>query len=516
MKIVNHEQGAEESLRDSTPGFQFLLGLVVVLVCGVRNAAAGAAPPAGAKQVLMSKNVDPRRPGHVSPRTYADAVASYEAASVPTRCRPQYRDQSSRPGTPCLPPAPRPYPYTSETAWRVELGERVLRAVTPLGNLGNCGAQQEQGTGQGFKLFGDSTWCEKAVKVSAETRRRIPDLVGLSFGIEERDLWSEKMSTWFEVPTMLFDCYQDPARSPALAGKAPNATKACGEDAGHCYSTAYYPNRLCLGDDYYSSTADVANANGANAKKEKKKRNDVAHQEQEDLSNKIKSTTRARDGATSTSEEAVESEVRDGYATETLVKDQDLKADPKRSRRKLMQYGDRDKFPLVHNGGRRFTTLMPLLWRQKSPLSVFLKIDVEGSEWTPLERLLEPENAAQVAKIRTLDMEVHFGWGRDKQSASFYEEARRSSGDGKAKVEQDEYLPDVYFWIAREVGILEKLREKFFVTGSTLEVYREGWHPEKDCAPPSRCPEPVIHLAGGMGVAAFAVSYVNKDLVGRA
>merc|ERR1712217_469744 len=41
----------------------------------------------------------------------------------------------------------------------------------------------------------------------------------------------------------------------------------------------------------------------------------------------------------------------------------------------------------------------------RGPLSTFVKIDVEGREWDPLEQLLK--NDKDIGKIRTLDLEVH-------------------------------------------------------------------------------------------------------------
>merc|ERR1719401_2043237 len=75
--------------------------------------------------------------------------------------------------------------------------------------------------------------------------------------------------------------------------------------------------------------------------------------------------------------------------------------------------------------GRKYDSLENAL-AGRGPLSTYLKMDVEGSEWTPLERLLE--NETDLAKIRTLDMEVHFGWTvglmRGSRSRSKPEEKR--------------------------------------------------------------------------------------------
>jgi len=66
--------------------------------------------------------------------------------------------------------------------------------------------------------------------------------------------------------------------------------------------------------------------------------------------------------------------------------------------------------------------------------------------------------------------------------------------------------------LERQVRVMERLRERFRVLGSTIETYRQGWYPEKNC-PEQQCAEPVLHSAGGYGLSQFAVGYVNKDLL---
>jgi len=56
--------------------------------------------------------------------------------------------------------------------------------------------------------------------------------------------------------------------------------------------------------------------------------------------------------------------------------------------------------------GRDFETL-ELHLEDRGLLSTYVKMDVEGSEWDVLENLLSNEELQN--KIRTLDMEVHFG-----------------------------------------------------------------------------------------------------------
>merc|ERR1711920_450879 len=140
--------------------------------------------------------------------------------------------------------------------------------------------------------------------------------------------------------------------------------------------------------------------------------------------------------------------------------------------------------------GRTYETLAQHL-QGRAPLSVHLKIDVEGSEWTVLEQLLERPD--DLAKIRTLDMEVHFGY-------SAASEAKFAQWPEKDRLE-------------RQVRIFEGLAEKLIVTGTTMETYRQGWWPDKDC-PEQQCHEPVVHLAGGWSPQMFAISYVNRELIG--
>lgn len=233
--------------------------------------------------------------------------------------------QSSRPGKPCIPPA-RFWPYRGKTIWRMELGQRILDAVTPVIKEEQCG---------GFFLYGDVTWCNAAF---SRTPRAA---VGLSYGIEERDIWSELISQKM-LPTKLYDCFIPPERSMPMAGKSPNGTRRCqGVEKQACYTTKYESYRICLG-------------------------------------------------------------------AEATVQ-----------------------------GGRTFETLHSHL-HGMPPLSVHLKIDTEGSEWPVLDALLASDD---IHKLRTLDMEVHFGW-----TGSF-------PGQLSAKEQ-----------LALQVATMEKLLESFYCT----------------------------------------------------
>merc|ERR1719410_2857813 len=130
--------------------------------------------------------------------------------------------------------------------------------------------------------------------------------------------------------------------------------------------------------------------------------------------------------------------------------------------------------------GRDFETLESHL-EDRTYLSTYVKMDVEGSEWGVLENLLKNEELQN--KIRTLDMEVHFG----------------STALGYEDVSEQE--------VRREVEIFEQLTKVFHLTGSSLEVAREGW---KGCEH-SECLEPTVHTVDGFPVVQVAVSFVNRS-----
>merc|ERR1712183_380368 len=69
-------------------------------------------------------------------------------------------------------------------------------------------------------------------------------------------------------------------------------------------------------------------------------------------------------------------------------------------------------------------------------------MDVEGAEWDALKQLLNNEN--DMAKLRTLNFEIHFNMGENNRRAR-------------------ESLTEL-------VGIMEKLSKRFAVTGSTIEL----------------------------------------------
>ena len=308
------------------------------------------------------------------PISHAKALARFRG------CASWLKMQSSRPSIPCLPPH-KEYFYRSETSERIAWGEKARLLVEPLTRLLN------ETSCKGFTVFHEYSWCKKAFVAPRVLVENSKDLrLGLSFGIETRDEWSERLSRApYQVKTKLFDCYQDPFSSVVMAGKAQNGTKPCMELQKHCYDEPHQIFQTCLSSG--------------------------------NISKQRKWTT-------------VEREVRG--------------------------------------------------WTNNS---VFLKMDVEGFEWDVLEELLQ--QPLTLAKIRTLDMELHF-----------------------LQNQNDFTLPRL---MKKRLGLLEKLKKHFFVVGSTLEWYREGWTPKVDC-PKKNCVEPKLHLAGGMGISQIGVSYVKKEV----
>lgn len=310
--------------------------------------------------------------------TTAKAAAA-AAASSKEKCEynPKH-PQSARPGKPCIPQVD-PWPFVDKTDWKLALGERILAAATPTIDEKQCGR---------FELFGDSAWCMNAFESKTGKGE-----IALSFGIEQRDLWSEKMSNVFGMPSQLYDCYQNPEDSPPMSGKAQQGG-SCKKVDTHCYEQPYTAYKQCLGP---------------------------------------------------------EEQIR---------------------------------------GGREFVPLKKLI-SGYGPLTIHLKIDVEGSEWAPLEWLMSDD--AEADKIRTFDTELHFGTTAEREVVEKLQD-----------MDDEERL-------TREVEILEKLAKKYAVTGSTLEVYREGYD-ENSCTE-SQCNEPPVYISQGFSVTMFAISFVNRKLL---
>jgi len=129
--------------------------------------------------------------------------------------------------------------------------------------------------------------------------------------------------------------------------------------------------------------------------------------------------------------------------------------------------------------------------KDRPPLSTFVKIDVEGSEWGVLDALLRsPED---MKRIRTLDMEVHL------------------TMDGYALYEPSE-----------RVRIMEELSRMFAVTGSSIEPLHINLQREfdenrkrnrtyvKDLIQGTLGPH---YTSQGLVLDQYTISYVNRALL---
>jgi len=139
-----------------------------------------------------------------------------------------------RPGLPCL-EAPQAYPYTMRRPWREDIGNQVVRHLTPQNK-----AVAEQCAG--LKVEADFLSCTKAMEGG---------IIGLSYGIGTRDLWSENLSNKHRLPTVLFDCWTPAELSPTLAGLSRNTTGPGGCEGliEPCYEKPYWSVRSCLGGE---------------------------------------------------------------------------------------------------------------------------------------------------------------------------------------------------------------------------------------------------------------------------
>lgn len=298
-------------------------------------------------------------------------------------------------------------PRPSAEPWRMDLGERVVRAAAAKDAMRACGE---------FYSFGDIVFCKKAMPAETDTARqnrvysgrnyvvkesiaktlaasapRPDDFIALSYGIEGGDLFSEIMSNNYGVKTKLFDCYYAGKDGPAaVPDRNLSSSTPCQHRA--CYGSPYEMNRVCV------------------------------------------------------------DETLEGRA--------------------------------VAKGGRMFEPLSAQLKDQK-PLSVFLKMDVEGAEWDTLKKLLD--NEEDMSKLRTLNFEIHFNKGNQRTKESLTE----------------------------VVGIMEKLSKRFAVTGSTIELlhranlkkFSEGSYGnvEKHAA--------LIYSKQGIPLDQYCISFVNRQLL---
>jgi len=325
-----------------------------------------------------------------------------------------HTSKDSKPGTPVVPAWEEKALFT-QTQWQAKMGDRLFKAATV-----DKKAWESCGT---FVAFGDSSWCAKAmpeqkdkgprrgmhfyeVKESVpESKTSSADLVGLSYGIQGSDLWSETMSNMYNMKTKLYDCYFDGSSPHQTYGpmiKDLYSKEGCTSDKRACYATPYEAKHVC---------------------------------------------------------------VDAGFSEKIVAKN-----------------------------GREYEPLS-LALKDRKPLSVHLKMDVEGSEWPVLEQLLQSKE--DMAKIRTLDMEVHL------QNEPTIEGSHPQNDEAG---------------VARRVAIMEGLAQKFAVTGSTLEHYHKELHgsfskkrkedPNFEIAKPN-----TVYTSNGFSMDQYCVSYVNPKLL---
>lgn len=128
--------------------------------------------------------------------------------------------------------------------------------------------------------------------------------------------------------------------------------------------------------------------------------------------------------------------------------------------------------------------------KDRKPLSTFIKLDVEGSEWKSLEWLLDNKN--EMDKIRTLDMEIHFN--------------KEQTPDGMKPITQE--------ILTKNVKIIERLAKHFAVTGSTFEVLTKNIVSTfKESSKPKPKSPPVLYTSDGLSLEQVCMSFVNRKLL---
>lgn len=332
----------------------------------------------------------------------------------------------SMPGVPMVPRWNGPLPYKTHHPEREAWGDRLLKAAsdTTLA-LKACG---------NFVKFEGYTWCLKAMpadvapmandhklyglnvwrpkqsgygwersKSLLEERPKGSKFVALSFGIRDRDLWSQFISNRHGVPTKLYDCFWDEDNGPM--GSKRLTAKAMGKE-----NCGNWRDSICYGSEYEAKKTCIS--------------------------------TNAR----------------------TVISKDD-------------------------NRTLKFETMKTALKGLK-PLSAFLKVDIEGSEWSVLEQLLDsPED---MAKIRSLDMEVHlnkFDGGKDESGV-----------------------------MERKIKVMERLAKEFATVGSTIghlhETLRQTIQSRQLKNPEFLEEEPqCCYTKGGFSLDQYMISYVNRQLL---
>lgn len=137
--------------------------------------------------------------------------------------------------------------------------------------------------------------------------------------------------------------------------------------------------------------------------------------------------------------------------------------------------------------GKNFESLSSVL-KDRKPLSTFVKMDIEGSEWDVLEEFLKSEK--DMEKIRTLTMEVHFlGFKAGKNT------------------------PELEKAMEREVSLMEQLTQKFSLVGSTVQATHEALEQRVRMGWPTNPIEPLVYTTNGFSLEKFTVDLVNKKLL---
>eukprot|EP00928_Gymnodinium_smaydae_P053748 TRINITY_DN37674_c0_g1_i1.p1 TRINITY_DN37674_c0_g1~~TRINITY_DN37674_c0_g1_i1.p1 ORF type:complete len:402 (+),score=89.18 TRINITY_DN37674_c0_g1_i1:92-1297(+) len=342
-----------------------------------------------------------------------DSAERQDAHGFTFQCTPPLPVMNSDawPGTPIEPKEDNHIKIAYYNASLAALGDRLVKAADASEAARACGS---------FFNFGDYTWCNRAMPQNTDYARKnvyggntckvttppagmsLLDVdtdgdhrvanngqyLGLSYGIEETDPWSELMSSMYFVPTRLFDCYIQSTKGPMFNDMTGDHSKENQCTTRNCYSIPYEKNRVCL---------------------------------------------------------------------------EDMKS-------------ERD--------GRKYDTLKAAL-HGRAPLSTFVKMDVEGSEWRVLDQLLKsPED---IDRIRTLDMETHM---------------RFNVNDG---------IP-----LERRVEILEEMAKKFAVTGSNIEpmhierIRDQKRELEKD---PNLMKDFGIYTSRGLPLDQYTISFVNRRIL---
>lgn len=307
------------------------------------------------------------------------------------------------------------YPFKAEHPERQRWGERVLAASATDASTSKeaCG---------GFMGYGDFTWCAAAMprevesvrkelwgkklekSTSASKRPAGDQFVGISYGIRERDPWSEFLSNRYHVPTKLYDCFWNEDRGPMGTKDFHAKTLGSKECPGWgtvdaCYEADYEPKHLCL---------------------------------------------------------------------------------------------DMTK-PFLVTNDKRNLTFEPLsnALRGQKPLSVFMKMDIEGAEWEPLEWLLA--HPQELAKLRTLDMEAHMQYL-----------TRNGQQKGDTEIEY-------------KVKIMEALAKHFATVGSTIGFEHlkqtKRWNERLAKNKTDLPEEPRVYAKTALFLDRYSISFVNRKLL---